>query len=477
MGFNPKLDVVLEEITVHWGIPGLAVGIVENGEIVYARGFGVQSLETQTPVTPDSIFCVASIAKCFVASAILQLIEQGKLELDAPLSQSLPYFRLDDERYRQITLRQVLSHTSGMPDMDENEYDELVAHPEYDDGAAERYVRALSSRKMIAAPGECFAYSNIAYNVLGDLIAKISGQTFEGYMKEHILRPAGMPDSTFYFPDVPRERLAVPHLRAPQMMVNPIYPYHRGDAPASFLHSTVVEMCHWAITSLNRGIYREERILTPASYDLMWTPVAKRGIPPLREEMGLGWSLGHFNGASTVGHGGGGFGWTCFLVLLPEKNSGAIVLCNEESSAHDRAVEAVIHTLLEQEPQPGTVSWMIPITQALQTGGIRAAYACYNEIKGSPDYFFEENELISLFYQLMSVKKFDLAIEVLELNLHTFPEHLFLYLFLAKNLLRRNDRARAETILQKALVISPEHDAVTDMLVKIQQERLEDIFQ
>jgi CubicO group peptidase (beta-lactamase class C family) len=464
-----KLDSVLEEIMALWGIPGLAAGIVDNGEIVYARGFGVQSLETQTPVTPDSIFCVASIAKCFVASAILQLVEQGKLELDAPLIQYLPYFKLDDDRYPQITIRQVLSHTSGMPDMDENEYDELVAHPEYDEGAAERYVCALSSRKMIAAPGERFAYSNIAYNVLGDLIAKISGQTFECYMKEHILRPAGMPDSTFYFPDVPLNRLAVPHLRTPQMIVNPIYPYHRGDAPASFLHSTVVEMCHWAITSLKRGIYKEKRILTPVSYELMWTSVAKRGMPPLREEMGLGWTLGHFEGVQTVGHGGGGFGWTCFLVLLPEKNRAAIILCNEESSAHDRAVEAVIHTMLEQEPQAGTVSWMVPISQALQTGGIPAAYACYDAIKSSSsdEYFFDEYDLISLTYQLMSVKKFDLAIDLMKLNIHAFPEYIGSYTHLANLLIRKGERLQAEELLLKALSINPDSAAATKLLEQV----------
>ena len=123
----------------------------------------------------------------------MQLVERGKIDLDAPVAQYLPYFRLDDDRYREMTIRQMLSHTSGMPDMEESEYDELVAHPEVDEGAAERYVRGLSHLKLVAAPGERFFYSNIAYNVLGDLIAKVSGQTFEDYMKEHILRPAGMP--------------------------------------------------------------------------------------------------------------------------------------------------------------------------------------------------------------------------------------------------------------------------------------------
>ena len=146
MNLYTQLNTVPQEIMIRWDIPGLGVGLVENGEITCARGFGLQSLVTCTPVTPDSIFCVASITKCFVATAVMQLVEQGVLQLDAPLVQYLPEFRLDDERCRQITLRQMLSHTSGMPDTDETEYEELIAHPEYDEGAPERYVHALARR-------------------------------------------------------------------------------------------------------------------------------------------------------------------------------------------------------------------------------------------------------------------------------------------------------------------------------------------
>lgn len=466
-----KLSRVLEEIMTRWGVPGLGVGIVQDGEIVYARGFGVQSLETGVPVTPDSLFCVASITKCFVATAVMQLVEQGRLNLDAPLIQYLPDFRLDDERYPHITLRQMLSHTSGMPDMDENEYDELVAHPEYDEGAPERYVRALANRKMIAAPGERFAYSNIAYNVLGHLIATLSGQPFEDYLQAHVLRPAGMPENTLFFADVPRDRLAVPHLRAPEMIVNPIYPYHRADAPASFLHSSVVEMCHWAITCLNRGMYEGQHILAPASFDQMWASVAQRGDPPFREEMGLGWTLGHFDGARTVGHGGGGFGWTCFLALLPEKNSAVIVLCNEESTAHDLALQAALYTVLGKEPQPGKVSWMIPIAQALQSGGVTEAYARYEEIKDNPDYFIEVGELIPLYYQLLSLKKFDLAIDLLELDLHVFPERAGLCVYMARTHLQKGDRAQAEATLRRALTIQPDRADALKMLSEIKEWR------
>lgn len=428
-----QLDNVLEIIRSRWEIPGLGVGIIENGKTVYAKGFGVQSLETGVPVTPESFFCLASIAKCFVASAIMQLIEQGKLNLYAPIIDYLPEFRLDSEHYTQITLQQMLSHTAGIPDMDEAEYDQLVANPAYDEEAPSRFVKALSTRKMISRPGERFAYSNIAYNVLGYLISKVSGLTFEDFMKVNLLNLSGMPDSTFFPPNIPLERLAVPHIRIPKLTVNPILPYHRADAPASFLYSNVMEMCQWALISLNRGENKGRRILSPASYNLMWSPVAKRGYPPFREEMGLGWALGHFEREQTVSHGGAGFGWTCHLILLPEKNSGAIIMCNEESSAIEALEQAVMHSVLGLEPQAGPVSWLIPISRALKTNGVQAAYACYQEVRNQPEFFCDPYDLITLYYQLLSVGKYDLAKEVLKLNHHVFPDDQYTKTLLAKH--------------------------------------------
>ena len=476
MQYQKELDAVLSEIMTRWDIPGLAVGIVEGDEIVYAGTFGVQSVETRTPVTLDSIFCVASVSKCFVATAVVQMAERGKIDLDAPLTQYLPYFRMDDERYRQITIRQMLSHTSGMPDMDEHEYDEMVRHPEWDEGAAERYVRALSTQKMIASPGERFSYSNIAYNVLGDLLAKLSGMSFESAMHECILFPSGMANSTFLLADVPPGLLAVPHLHSPEVRVNPIYPYHRADAPASFLHATVVDMCHWAMTSLSRGGYLGNRILPRAAYDLMWTPVADWGStrPSIYEDMGLGWTLGHFKGVATVSHGGMGFGWTDFLLILPGTNSAAVVLCNGESFARTRIVHALADVLLGQRPIAGKVSWMVPISRALVEGGIQAACARYDEIKstGTDEYYFDENDLGNLALQLYSARNLDLAIDVLGLNIHVFPEYPASYLEQAKLYLEKGDLASAGQCLLKALSIEPENTQAARMLDQIRSPKM-----
>jgi len=233
------------------------------------------------------------------------------------------------------------------------------------------------------------------------------------------------------------------------MIVHPNYPYHRADVPASFLHSTVIDMCHWSLTCLNHGSFNEQQILTPASYELMWTPAVKRSALPLYENMGLGWILGHFEGLKTVSHGGGGFGWTCFLVLLPEREMAAIILCNEESSGHTAAVKAVMRTMLDLEPEAGAVSWMVPITKALQAGGIQAAQTCYDELKNSDraEYYFDEDGLLVLVYQLIGVNKLDLAIDALKLNIRIFPENLESYTLLSNLYIRKCKHTQDKEIL------------------------------
>jgi CubicO group peptidase (beta-lactamase class C family) len=475
MLYEKELDSVLQEIMVRWDIPGLAVGLVQSDEIVYAKGFGVQNLETKTPVTLDSIFCIASISKCFVATAIMQLVERGQIDLDTPLTQYLPYFQLDDERYRKITVRQILSHTSGMPDLDEAEYDELVAQPEWDDGAAERFVRGLKNRKLIANPGERLSYSNMAYDVLGDMLAKVTGKSFERAMQEQLMIPSGMPNSTFLLAEVPPERLAVPHLRAPEMVVNPVYPYHRADAPASFLHSTLLDMCQWGISCLNQGNRSGQNILASSLFDQMWAPVAEWNYPrpSMYEQTGLGWTLGHYKEERTVSHGGMGFGWSDFFLLLPEKNCAVVILGIEESYARTRLVRAAADVLLGHKPQAGAVSWMVPISRALMEGEMQAAYARYDEIKalGDAEYYFDEDDMISLVYQLQSLKKFERAIDILVLNIHAFPEHVESYTHLAGIHLQQGKPAQAEECLEKALSLEPGNPLATGLMEKIRSQR------
>jgi CubicO group peptidase (beta-lactamase class C family) len=375
-----NLTQVIAEIVQRWEIPGLAVGLVQEGQTSYTECFGVQSLATRVPVTPQTRFCVASVSKVFAATAVMQLAERGQVCLDDPLVQYLPYFRLDDERSAQITLRQVLSHTSGMPDLNDFEYGHLWKHPEFDEGAPERYVRGLAPRKMVSPPGEAFHYSNIGYNVLGDLITKVSGIPFETYLKEQVLLPAGMPGSTFLPGEVPEKLLAVPHLHVPEIVPSPFYPYHRGDAPASALHASLEDMCAWIKLCLGRDKMNERHILRPETFDWMTAPVIQRGYPPFYEDMALGWVIGHYQGQKTISHGGFGAGWADTLVVSPEGGWGLAVLSIDESYSFLQIRQALLDAAYGQEPQVGSVSWAVPVSQALRKGGLPAAQAQAEQI-------------------------------------------------------------------------------------------------
>ena len=293
------VDDVGHLVTERFGVAGLAIGVVQ-GEQVYARGFGVRNIETQEPVTERSLFHLASISKTFVATAVMQLAEQGKLELDIPVHACLPDFRLDDERFRDITLRQMLSHTSGMPDTDDYGWD----NPDYDDLALERYMHSLAGEKLIGPPGEGFAYSNIAYEVLGLLIARTAGQSFESYIKEHLLRPLNMNSSTFLKTEVDPAHATTPHLLLPPTVVSPEYPYNRAHAPSSTLHSSALELCSWALVNLRRGNLKDQRILQPASYEQLWHPYKETGPNHPDEFAGLSWFLDTYHGRRRIRHDG-----------------------------------------------------------------------------------------------------------------------------------------------------------------------------
>ncbi len=203
-------------------IPGIAVAITNKKNIVYSKTFGVKNVQTKEALQPWNTFHIASISKTFVATAIMQLYEKGKIDINKTLVTYLPYFRLNDERYKLITIKQMLNHTSGMPDVEDYEWEKAVA----DDSAAERYVRSLTDKKMISDPGKEFHYSNMAYDVFADVIAKVSGMPFETYVKNNILIPLEMYLSSFYLLDIKQSLRTSPHTGNPPQ-VSAIYPYNR----------------------------------------------------------------------------------------------------------------------------------------------------------------------------------------------------------------------------------------------------------
>ncbi|MFN8468418.1 MAG: serine hydrolase domain-containing protein [Caldilineaceae bacterium] len=214
------------------------------------------------PVTPGTVQ-LSSISKTFTATAILQLVEQGKVDLDAPVTKYLPYFALADGRQDEI-------------------------------------------------------------------IAKVSGQSYEAYITEHIFAPLGMPHSTLLLADVDPKALAMPHVPGDdgQVAASDIFPYTRSFAPDSTLYSNVEDMAAYEIATLRHGAAGQPAILTPDSYDAAWTIYSQAPFPPPDTAYGFGWQIGEHAGEQVVGHSGIDIGHNSFPAMLPAHSAAAIVMTN-----------------------------------------------------------------------------------------------------------------------------------------------------
>ena len=393
--YTRRLQPLLEQFVEWQEIPGLAIGVIENNQLVYAHAFGLKHLGRQgDPLTPRSIFHMASVTKPFVATSIMQLVERRFVDLDAPVVKYLPYFRLADDRFTQITVRHLVTHTSGIPDVEDYEWDK----PQYDDGALERYVRSLTDQQLLFAPGERVQYSNMAFEVLGDVVAKASGESFDDYVQRHILTPLQMTDSTLLFKQANPALLTWGHELDGQgaPVPSPVFPYNRMHSPSSNLHSNVMDMARWAIANMNGGELDGQRILQASTREMMWKPARQLGSP--EDAVGLSWFLGAYRGTRMVGHEGGDTGYRTDLVLLPDKQIAVVWMENADWAANDNSLtRAALDVALGETPAPirtrRNIESMLP---TYRRSGIDAALNQYRTLRQSPRadrYVFDEGGL------------------------------------------------------------------------------------
>ncbi|HET9946109.1 MAG TPA: serine hydrolase [Actinomycetes bacterium] len=327
---------LVERLVDAHDLAGLAIAVVRDEEVV-ARGFGVRDIRSGAPVTPQTMFHLASVSKPFVATAIVSLATAGSgddpvIDLDAPITEWVPEFTLADGRAAEVTARGLLSHTSGLPDVTEYGWHD----PQLGDDALSDFARSLSDRRLQAEPGSAFSYSNAGYELLGLLLSRVQGTTFEQAVKQEVLAPLGMRDSTFLRSEVPGHLAASPHVGRPLTVPDGAYPYTRRHAPSSTLHSNLVEMCRWMVAHLDpagvEGADGQWARLDAGIRDLMWQPVAPIGSPPWEEAAALGWAVGSYGGHRTLGHSGADPGFGSRLVLVPDRRTGVVVLANSNTA-------------------------------------------------------------------------------------------------------------------------------------------------
>jgi EmrB/QacA subfamily drug resistance transporter len=308
-------------------IPGLALAIVEDDRITYLRGFG-RADDSGRPVTPSTPFIIGSLSKSFTALAIMQLVEAGKVELDAPVQRYLPWFRVEDERASaEITVRHLLNQTSGLSTKTGRTFQ---GNGDISEAALEKTVRKLSSVALTAPVGKTYQYSTVNYAVLGLIVQTVAGHSYESYVQAEIFDPLQMRGSFTSAAEAEHHGLATGYRywfgrpRAADL------PYNRGLIPAGYLISSAEDMSHYLIAQLNHGRYGSSSVLSPEGVDELHRPAVQ--TPETGTSYGMGWLVGPINGIPAIHHQGETFNFHANAVLVPESRRGVIVLMNAENS-------------------------------------------------------------------------------------------------------------------------------------------------
>lgn len=341
-GFEARVEALRQQA----GVPGLSLAIVEDGQTTMARGFGVRQLGRPETVDGATIMPTGSTGKAFTAAGLAILVDQGRIKWDDRVIDHLPWFRMYDPYVtREMTVRDLLVHRSGLG----LGAGDLLFVPRTNLSRRES-VKRLAHIKPATSFRYGYAYDNILYMVAGQLIEEVTGQTWEAFTADHVLKPAGMNVSTAdedaRFATANR---AFPHARmngglrgaGDQERLDERDELGRNAAPAGGLSISAEDMTRWLKIQLAQGALPEGgRLFSEAQAKEMWTPVVLQPITPLPEELkpaepmfdgyALGWDVRDYRGAKLIWHGGAVFGFLTAVVLIPEKNVGFSIIINSE---------------------------------------------------------------------------------------------------------------------------------------------------
>lgn len=325
-------DAFVNDAIQAWEVPGVAIAIVKDGKVVYAKGFGTKELGKAAPVTEKTLFAIGSQTKAFTTFTMATLVDEGKLAWDRPVREYLPFFELKDPAISQaITVRDLVTHRSGLPRHDALWYNAT-------DVSRAEMVRRLRDLEFSAGHRERFQYNNLMFLTAGYLIEQVTGKSWEEAVRERVLAPIGMTSSNFSVADSQKAAdFSFPHgERNDKLQVIP-FRNITNVGPAGSINSNVDELAKWMLVHLGGGKVDGKEILSKATLDELHRPVMATGTLPDRPEMGpasyaLGWFVDAYRGHLRNNHGGAIDGFGCLVTLFPNDGLGIAVLENHDYS-------------------------------------------------------------------------------------------------------------------------------------------------
>jgi len=318
---DPRIEQIAALVTqkmAEYGVPGVALGIVKNGQVTM-RGFGVTNVDNPQPITADTIFPVASISKTVTTTAIMRLVEQGKINLNAPVRTYLPDFKLADETAaRDVTIWHLLTHTPGWEGQltPEDRGTQTLAY----------FVETMKDLPQLAKPGEVWSYNNAGFSVAGRVIEVVTGRSIHEALRTLVFDPIGMNRAFTQLESVATFPFSSAHRGQPGS-VTVLRPMMRSSSvTAGGVSMSLANMLTYASFHLSDGKGRDgSPVLTRASLDQMRTPRAHKNATD--EDMGLGWHLRKVGGVLTAAHGGT-LGHCLLIEIVPERNLALAILTN-----------------------------------------------------------------------------------------------------------------------------------------------------
>lgn len=331
-GYGSNLDEYFRQLCQTHIIPGFSIVVVKGDKVIYQGGFGYEYVNGKKIVTDNTQMAVGSLGKSFTALAMMQLAEEGKVNLDDPVIAYIPWFRTaNKELSDKITIRMLLDNTSGLRAP-------LVRNKLISEKATEALVRSMESVYLTIEPGTRYEYSNDGFALAGLIISKISGMPYEKYLEEKVFAPLGMKNTTSSDEELKGKDVLHGHYFG----IDRAIPATEEDptireyvAAGSELRSSASEMGNYLRMLVNDGVFQGKQIISKKSLDEMWTPYSsfpgiskKDGGEDLLFSYGLGWFLTEIEGKKYIFHGGNRRTMSSMTFLYPKEKTGAMLIAN-----------------------------------------------------------------------------------------------------------------------------------------------------
>lgn len=350
-------------------VPGMAVSVVHGGAVVYSGGRGVRETGMSGPVDDRTLFQIGSVSKAFTAASLALLVDEGKVQWDAPVIDYLPEFRMHDAWVtREFTVRDLLTHRSGLP----LGAGDLLIFPDAK-SSRDEVIRAMRYFEPVSSFRSKFDYDNLLYIVAGEVVARVAGMPFEEFLEQRLLRPLGMDDCVATLERVAQKaNTATPHVLVDGTLETTGSLITEVAAAAGGINCSARSMANWMSFVLNKGLAADgSRLISEEGFAQLLNPVTL--LPAsgyLVEHAGsylnayaLGWNVSTFYGQQSLSHGGGVWGMTTFLMILPAQGLAVFASGNQLSAAPRAVVNDLVDQFLTGTVQDAGKDWIAIIAE------------------------------------------------------------------------------------------------------------------